>query len=839
LYSVAAALSEAVSSQDVARVTVDQGIAAVGASAGSLALLTEDGQHLEMVGSIGFAPDVMNRWQRFRLDAQIPLAEAVRRGEPIYIENSLDRLARYPELATVTAVSQTLSSACIPLIIGNRTVGSLGLSFDTPDAFSTDDRQFMISLARQCAQALERARLFEQEQLARAQAERAETQTRELAKRFERQSRLFERIASTTPDFIYIFDLTGRFIYANRRLLEVWGTTYEQAIGKNLYELGYPQWHADMHMRELRQVIENKQPIKGEVPFTGGSGISGVYEYIFTPVFDADGNVEVISGTTRDVTERRAFEQRLTRDAMLLANVQDSVIVTDLDGIVRFWNQGATQLFGWTAEEMLNRPYADRFPESERERVEAWVQRIATSPEGSPESLGEWYDYRKDGSRVWIEGSTRHITSSENESLGIMGVCRDITERKEAEAERETLLANERAARAEAERAGRMKDEFLATLSHELRTPLNAILGWSTILTGRTPDPADLEEGLDVIQRNARVQTQIIEDLLDMSRIISGKVRLEVQRIDLAPVLSAAVDTVKPAADAKGVRIHSVMDPKAGPVSGDPARLQQVFWNLLSNAVKFTPRGGQVQVLLERINSHLEITVTDTGEGIPAEFLPHAFDRFRQADSTTTRRHGGLGLGLAIVKQLVELHGGTVQAKSPGAGQGSTFCVALPMTIIHADPHAEKAERRHPTSPAQHSDYETGCLQLSGVRIIAIDDEPDARSLLKRLLEDCQASVRVAASASDAMALINDEIPDVIISDIGMPGEDGYSLIRRIRELPVNKGGSTPAIALTAYARSEDRMRAIRAGFQAHVVKPINPAELITIAASLAKRPSN
>ncbi len=347
-------------------------------------------------------------------------------------------------------------------------------------------------------------------------------------------------------------------------------------------------------------------------------------------------------------------------------------------------------------------------------------------------------------------------------------------------------------------------------------------------------NPDDLKSGLETIQRNARAQTQIIEDLLDMSRIISGKIRLDVQRANLPPVLQAAIDTVKPAADAKGVRIRSVLDPQAGPISGDPNRLQQVFWNLLNNAVKFTPRGGQVQVLLERVNSHLEITVADTGEGIRPEFLPHVFDRFRQADAATTRRHGGLGLGLAIVKQLVELHGGTVRVKSPGENLGTTFTVALPLTVIHPDPETDQPVRRHPV--AGESEDINDCPEISNVKVIVVDDEPDARALVKRLLEDCNATVRTAASAQEALELFAEEKPDVLISDIGMPGEDGYTLIRKVRALAADAGGNVPAVALTAYARTEDRVRAIRSGFQTHLVKPFEPAELITIVASLTAR---
>jgi len=389
-------------------------------------------------------------------------------------------------------------------------------------------------------------------------------------------------------------------------------------------------------------------------------------------------------------------------------------------------------------------------------------------------------------------------------------------------------------ARVEAERAGRIKDEFLATLSHELRTPLNAILGWSQIIRRSNCDAADVEEGIEVIERNARVQTQIIEDLLDMSRIISGKMRLDVQPINLSDVIRAAAETIGPAANAKEIRVQLVLDPRAATLSGDPNRLQQVFWNLLSNSIKFSPKGGRVQVLLERIDSHLEVSIIDSGDGIEPAFLPHVFDRFTQADAATTRSHGGLGLGLAIVKQLVELHGGTVMAKSPGRGQGSTFVVLLPLTPIHPDPQPVP-QRRHPTADAMTSSAES-CVQIAGVRVLVVDDEPDARALLRRVLEDCDAIVSAAPSVERAMAVLQTERPDVLISDIGMPGEDGYSLIRRVRRLASDAGGSIPAIALTAYASSEDRVQSVLAGFQHHLAKPVEPAELVAMVASLVPR---
>jgi signal transduction histidine kinase/ActR/RegA family two-component response regulator len=404
---------------------------------------------------------------------------------------------------------------------------------------------------------------------------------------------------------------------------------------------------------------------------------------------------------------------------------------------------------------------------------------------------------------------------------------------EQAALEREQLLGSELAARSEAERVSRVKDEFLATLSHELRTPLNAILGWAQLLRRDPQRQDDLLEGLTTIERNARVQTQIIEDLLDMSRIISGRIRLDVQRVDLTHVIESALDTIKPAADAREIRIVKVLDPSAATISGDPARLQQVFWNLLSNAIKFTPRGGRIQVVLERVNSHIEISVIDTGEGISAEFLPHVFDRFRQADPSTTRRHGGLGLGLAIVKQLVELHGGSIVAKSGGLAQGATFTVSLPVTVLQLE--ALEPHRRHPRTIGAPPCAD-GHAMLKGVKVLVVDDEPDARALVKRLLEECQATVITAASAAEAIEAYRNEAPTVLISDIGMPQEDGYGLIRRIRALDNTRGKITPALALTAYARSEDRMAAIRSGYQMHIAKPVEPAELTTVVAALAGR---
>jgi PAS domain S-box-containing protein len=478
----------------------------------------------------------------------------------------------------------------------------------------------------------------------------------------------------------------------------------------------------------------------------------------------------------------------------------------------------------------------------------------AIDPNDRRPYVAEYRVVHPDGKIRWVlsrGGTVFSGDAADRRAVSFDGTVTDVTDRvmarqaleesqthlRQALAERQSLLDAERTARAEAEQAGRMKDEFLATLSHELRTPLNAIVGWTQILKSGATDADDLSEGLSVIDRNARAQTQIIEDILDMSRIISGKLRLDVQRLDLAQIVSAGAETVQPAASAKGIRLQVLVDSGVGTISGDPGRLHQVFWNLVSNAVKFTPRGGRVQVLLERVNSHVEVSVIDTGEGIDPQFLPHVFDRFRQADASTTRRHGGLGLGLAIVKQLVELHGGSVHVKSPGKGKGTTFVVALPLTPIHAEINEPVRPREHPAAGNGSPVSRLACDQLRGVTVVAVDDEPDGVAVVRRLLIECGAIVRTANSAAEALALIKAEAPAVLISDIGMPGEDGYALIRQVRALPPDSGGRVYALALTAYARAADRVRALEAGFQMHLAKPVEPAELIVSVAALAASP--
>ena len=542
----------------------------------------------------------------------------------------------------------------------------------------------------------------------------------------------------------------------------------------------------------------------------------------------------------KEALERKTEElaRSLSMMRATLEATTDGILVTDEAGRVTGFNEKFVEMWRIPREimesgghrqllEVMGQQFAD--PKRFLAKVEAIY---SSSPLESSDRLE-----LTDG-RVFERFS--RIQFVDERKVGRVWSVRDITENarlyddiKQAAEERRQLLESERFARTEAERASATKDAFLATLSHELRTPLGAILGWSQILRRRTEEQTELQQGLEAIERNARMQAQLIEDLLDMSRIASGKVRLDIQPVEPIVFIEAAIETVRPAADAKGIRLEKLLDPGSGPISGDPNRLQQVIWNLLSNAIKFTPKDGKVQVLLERVNSHIEISVADTGIGIKPEFLPHVFERFRQADSSTTRAYSGLGLGLSIVKHLVELHGGTVRVTSPGEGRGTTFAVHLPFTVVHRS--TDKEERLHPKAPkAAAVDFKHS--NLFGVKVLVVDDELDARDLIQQLLAECGAEVLTTSVAGEALALVERERPHVLVTDIGMPDVDGYELLKRVRALGRGRGGAIPAIALTAFARSEDRTRALRAGFRVHVSKPVEPAELIATVASVAGR---
>lgn len=536
---------------------------------------------------------------------------------------------------------------------------------------------------------------------------------------------------------------------------------------------------------------------------------------------------------TREIEDRRQTEAALrqTEEWLRLAQQAGGVGTFAWDLVTRHARVSETyrSIFGlppdreWTN---WHEWYSTVHPE-DRDWMETHIATIHQAPTGS----AKYRILRPDGEVRWVHYTGRIERGPDNRPVRLTGTVQDITARKEAEVERETLLQSERAARAEAERANRLKDEFLSIVSHELRTPLAAMLGYAQLLQTGKLDPQQWDSSLASIVRNGRAQSQIIDDLLDMSRIVAGKIKLDVREVYLGDVIQAAVETVRPAADARHIRLETQLDADASPVLGDFDRLQQVVWNLLSNAVKFTPNDGTVRVSLERVDdSHVEVRVSDTGSGIAVEFLPYVFDRFRQAEGATSRHHGGLGLGLAIVKQLVELHGGTVSADSGGDGQGATFQIRLPVLVLQNQRlpgQRSGAESIHRPGPV---------ADLTGLRLLVVDDEPDAREVVAQFLSGCGAEVALASSAREALELFSQMDPSGLISDIGMPGMDGYELIQAVRSLPASRGGNIPAVALTAFARAEDRKRSLLAGFQAHVTKPVDPGELVAAIASLVGR---
>ena len=560
---------------------------------------------------------------------------------------------------------------------------------------------------------------------------------------------------------------------------------------------------------------------------------------VITAMRDVDGTLVGYSKVTRDLTQRRNHEEQLRlseeRFRLLVEGVGEyAIFMLDVNGKVATWNVGAQRIKGYAADEIIGQHLSVFYPQDAIDS--GWPDHELQQATEKGSFVDTGWRVRKDGTQLWANVTITALRDAAGRLLGFAKLTRDLTQSKRFEAielanvEREQLLEAERSARMAAQRATRVKDEFLATLSHELRTPLSAILGWTQILLkGLATGPADQQRAIEVIDRNARAQVQLIDDLLDLSRILAGKIRLDLQQVSLSDVVQAAVDSARPTAEAKDVRLRSLLDSSRTRVSADAARLQQVVWNLLTNAIKFTPCGGQVQVIVQRVNSHVALSVADTGAGIPASFLPQVFDRFSQRDSSSTRAHGGLGLGLAISKQLVELHAGTIRASSPGEGLGATFVVELPISLVQAE-----EERTHPTVEP-HAVDTSPLPALGGVHAFVVDDEPDARELLQRVLEHQGATVTAFASADAALAALRTSRPSVIVSDVGMPATDGYQMIRSLRASE-SRDSRIPALALTAFARSEDRKRALVAGFQAHLAKPFDVGELVLLVADLVGR---
>jgi PAS domain S-box-containing protein len=656
---------------------------------------------------------------------------------------------------------------------------------------------------------------------------RDNTEAKQTEERLREYEERFQRVVELSPDAIAVHD--GKVILfintAGARLLGA--EAPEQVVGRSVAEFVHPDYHGLIRDR-VEKIGRGETSPPTEIKFLRLDGTEVYGELASAPLL-FEGR-PAIQAVVRDLTGRRRAAAALRESEKRLRSIFNQqfqfMAIISPEGVLQDVNELPLRAASVTREQVLGRlfwetPWWEGLPEMQA----AWPARLAAAARSDSPIFSEDSYQAADGTRV-AEASITAVKDADGRVEFFIVQASDITERKHFEEERERLLS-------ESQEANRLKDEFLATVSHELRTPLTAVLGWSHLLRGGQLDGGGAARALETIERNARAQAQLIDDLLDVSRIVTGKLRLDLTPVAPHSFIEPAVEAVRPAAEAKGVRLQKLLDTGAEAVLGDPARLQQVVWNLLSNAVKFTPRGGRVEVRLERVNSRLEIAVSDTGAGIAPEFLPHVFERFRQADQRTTRRHGGLGLGLSIVRHLVELHGGTVRADSPGEGAGATFTVSLPVAPVYRREAAEG--RAHPAARDALPAHE--CPErLDGLRLLVVDDEPDARELLAVGLGQCGAEVVTAASARAAVEALTQERFDVLVSDIGMPGEDGYELIRRLRALPAESGGRTPAVALTAYARTEDRLRAMRAGFEMHVSKPVELTELVVVIANLVRR---
>jgi PAS domain S-box-containing protein len=645
-------------------------------------------------------------------------------------------------------------------------------------------------------------------------------------------ARRLAAIVESSDDAIIGKDLDGVVQSWNAGAQRMYGYAAAEIIGRPITLL-IPPDRQDEEQRILATLRRGEPVDHLETVRVAKDGTQIEVSVTSSPIHDTTGKVIGASKIARDITERRRAERALAQQRewcqVTLASIGDAVITTDCNGKVTFMNPVAERLTGWDAADAEGRGLGEVFriiDESTREPIENPCHKVLSS--GTAIGLAEHTVLiARDGSERPIDENAAPIRTGDGPVAGVVLVFHDVSDRRKGEREREELLESERTARGDAERANRLKDDFVATLSHELRTPLSAILGWTQMLRHEASDPGTLSRATEVIERNTRLLAQLISDLLDVSSIASGKMRINLQSVQLAALIEHAIETVKPVGDAKQVAIDLIGDAMVEPIDCDPARVQQIVWNLLSNAVKFSPKGSRVLVALAHDERVARITVSDRGSGISADFLPHLFDRFRQADASTTRRHGGLGLGLTIVKQLVEMHRGTVTARSDGEGKGATFVVTLPLDAGREElAPAERASEM----PVQHDER----ARLRGLKVIVVEDEADARELVERLLSEAGCLVVAVESASAALAALGRERPDLLVSDIGLPDEDGYSLIQRIRGLETGQAGALPAIALTAFARGVDRTRALRAGFQAHLAKPVDPVELLAVVGSFA-----
>jgi PAS domain S-box-containing protein len=774
LHAVAGSLAAAVSPEDVADVVVNEAARALDASA---AILVEPrGGEL-----------------------------AILRGDAAHLDESLASRAFESKKALWLENGERGRVAAIPLVVGDRAIGAVAFHFSSPHEFDAAERALLETMASQAAQALERANGHAREVHAHAS--------------------LMTTLRSI-GDAVIATDAKGAVTLMNPVAERLTGWPEADARGLPLATIFRI---INEHSRKPVESPVDKVLALGVVVGLANHTVLIARDGREVPIDDSGAPIrsgDQVQGVVlvfRDVTEKKRSEGRheLLSDAtaLLAESLDDGVTlgrVADL-AVARFAD--------WCAIDLV------REGEPVPRRVASAGAEILDAPPAGSDSSRITVPLASTGGRTLGTLTLAYAESGKSYTKEDLELAEELGKRCATAIENAELYASVQRAREAADAANRAKDEFLAVVSHELRTPLNAILGWAKMLGTSHVDETRRERAIDTIERNAVAMAQLIEDILDMSRVISGKMRLDVQRVELHRVIEAAIESIRPAADSKGIRVTWSPDNDLPPLMGDPTRLQQVVWNLLSNAVKFTPRDGQVDVQLQETGSAIELVVSDTGKGIDPSFLPHVFDPFRQQDASYTRARGGLGLGLAITRQLVELHGGRITAESDGEGRGARFRVWLPIAAVAITSAPESAPAFDPRR-ARELDRPA---QLKGLSVLVVDDEPDARHLVAVILEACECRVTTAGSVEEAIATISREVPDVLISDIAMPGKDGYELIRHLRALAPSEGGDIPAAALTAYTRVEDRRRILNAGFSMHVPKPVEPAELVAVLTSLTR----
>jgi PAS domain S-box-containing protein len=865
LDQLSTALAAAQTREEVAAVVVQRGMKAMSADSCTLYVVDDGDGSLELIGDSGVAPELVRRISRIPRDSANPVASTLSSAKPLWAESEEEYQAMIPGLASSSG-ARAKAFWSFPLIVEGQPFGLLGMGFYEGRRFPAEERAFIQTFTGHCAQALRRSQRLETERTSRRAAERAQVS--------------LATTLRSIGDAVITTDADGLVTFMNPVAEQLTGWRQEDAHGKPLpavfriVDEGSRQEAQSPVDRVLRQGgvvgLANHTLLLGL-----NTGQETPIDHSGAPIRDGAGEIQGVVLVFRDVRAKKDDEARrafaadvvtmlgtsLDREATLgklaqavVPRLADWCAVDIVDGA-----DGRPRRLAVThvdpAKVELAHELARRFPEPPHSPTGVFKVLRTGQSEFYPTITEEMIRRGARGdqhARILLDlqlrslmivpllargrtlGALTFVSAESGRTYGAddLAFAEDLARRAAVAIDNAQLYSAEQHARRAADVANRAKDEFLATVSHELRTPLTAILGWSRLMARGGLDQIRQTKAVTTIERNALAMVQLIEDLLDISRIISGRLRLDVQPVELPQVIAAAVDSVRPAIDAKGLSLQVEENSDVTITVGDPTRLQQVMWNLLSNAVKFTPKAGRIGVNLQRKESWLVVSVSDTGKGIEPAFLPHVFDPFRQADSTIRRAHGGLGLGLAITRQLVELHGGSIAVNSAGEGHGTTFQVTLPISAVRADPEAVPQSLRGRELSQATFDVPP---QLAGLKVLVVDDETDTRQLIRAILESCSVQVGEAASVAEAIAALEQEIPDVVISDLGMPVEDGYVLIRKIRALPAARGGSVPVLALTAFTRAEDRQAALKAGFTLHLPKPVDPAELVAVMAGLPR----